>query len=157
MALAVALSAENVRNGTGGPFGAIVINEDNGQLLAAGVNLVTDLELSVAHAEMVALSLAQEELGQWHLGQGGNTALVASCEPCAMCFGAVPWSGVGKLICGARKSDAEAAGFDEGDKPLDWHQCLERRGINVTRDVLRAEAAAVLMEYANNAGEIYNP
>ena len=157
MRLAVALSAENVKHHTGGPFGAVVVEDQTNKLVGVGVNLVTTADLSIAHAEMVAISLAQSGMGNWNLGAESDVQLVTSCEPCAMCFGAVPWSGVGKLVCGARKSDAEAAGFDEGDKPPDWQQCLEQRGINVTRDVLRAEAAAVLMEYANNAGEIYGP
>jgi tRNA(Arg) A34 adenosine deaminase TadA len=157
MTLAIALAAENVAQGTGGPFGAIVVNRKNPGLLAVGVNLVTELDLSIAHAEMIALSLAQAKTDHWNLGKDLDSELITSCEPCAMCFGAIPWSGVRNVICGARKIDAEAAGFDEGDKPPDWLACLEQRGINVTRDVLRDEAARVLMRYANTEGEIYQP
>jgi len=74
-----------------------------------------------------------------------------------MCFGAVPWSGVRSLVCGARKSDAEAAGFDEGEKPANWTQALQERGIQVEQDVLRAEAAAIFDLYRESGGEIYNP
>ncbi len=157
MALAVALSAENVSRGTGGPFGAIVVSAQDWQLLSVGLNLVTELNLSMAHAEMVALTLAQTRMAHWNLGRDASTVLVSSCEPCAMCFGAIPWSGVSSLLCGARKSDAENAGFDEGDKPADWQHNLEARGISVRRDVLREEAATVLQAYASSAGEIYNP
>ena len=73
-----------------------------------------------------------------------------------MCFGAVPWSGVKSLICGARKKDAEAAGFDEGDKPDHWVRSLQRRGIVVQCSVLRAEAASVLADYKDSGGAIYN-
>jgi tRNA(Arg) A34 adenosine deaminase TadA len=83
--------------------------------------------------------------------------LITSCEPCAMCFGAVPWSGVTSIVCGARKEDAEAAGFDEGDKPDLWVASLQQRGIEVRQDVLRDEAAQVLRAYAAQAGLIYNP
>jgi tRNA(Arg) A34 adenosine deaminase TadA len=157
MKLAIALSSENVSRGTGGPFGAIVVAEDGHRLLGAGVNLVTTLALSIAHAEMVALSLAQSTCKDWNLGSQGPVQLVTSCEPCAMCFGAVPWSGVSSLLWGARKSDAEAAGFDEGDKPPDWPATLERRGIGVRGEVLRQEAAAVLARYASGDGAIYHP
>ncbi|MCJ7815567.1 MAG: nucleoside deaminase [Xanthomonadales bacterium] len=157
MRLAVALSAENVRRHTGGPFGAIVVEEPTGRLLAVGVNLVTTLELSMAHAEMVAVSLAQSATGNWHLGAEFNTQLVTSCEPCAMCFGAVPWSGVRSIVWGAGKEDAEAAGFDEGDKPSNWIESLERRGISAQGGVLRREAAAVLSRYAKKEGAIYHP
>jgi tRNA(Arg) A34 adenosine deaminase TadA len=157
MRLAVALAEENVHRQTGGPFGAIVVEERSGRLLGAGVNRVTALGLSLAHAEMLALSLAQRERGDWNLGARGAVQLVTSCEPCAMCFGAVPWSGVASVVWGARKEDAEAAGFDEGDKPPNWIETLEARGISTRSDVLRAEAAAVLARYARGDGAIYHP
>jgi tRNA(Arg) A34 adenosine deaminase TadA len=74
-----------------------------------------------------------------------------------MCFGAVPWSGVSSLVWGASKEDAEAAGFDEGDKPAAWPETLERRGIRTLGGVLREEAAAVLIQYARGDGDIYHP
>ena len=158
MRLAVTLSAENVKHHTGGPFGAIVVEQASNRLLGVGVNLVTALELSIAHAEMVAISLAQSAGGNWNLGADSDAQLVTSCEPCAMCFGAVPWSGVSSMIWGAGKEDAEAAGFDEGDKPNDWIESLERRGIRTQGGILREEAAAVLMRYAKRDGAvIYHP
>ena len=157
MRLAVKLSAENVRHGTGGPFGAIVIEDRNSRLLGVGVNLVTTLELSIAHAEMVAISLAQSAISNWNLGAKADVQLVTSCEPCAMCFGAVPWSGVSSLVWGASKEDAETAGFDEGDKPENWAQALENRGIQTQGGVMRDEAAAVLARYARKQGAIYHP
>jgi tRNA(Arg) A34 adenosine deaminase TadA len=157
MSLAIALSAENVRQQTGGPFGAIVVQESGHRLVGVGVNLVTRLSMSAAHAEIVALSLAQRAVQSWNLGSAGAMQLVTSCEPCAMCLGAVPWSGVTSVICGARKDDAEAAGFDEGDKPESWIADLIRRGIGVQRDILRNEAARVLQDYAAGDGAIYHP
>jgi tRNA(Arg) A34 adenosine deaminase TadA len=106
---------------------------------------------------MLALSLAQRALGDWNLGARQAVQLVTSCEPCAMCFGAIPWSGVSSLLWGARKEDAEAAGFDEGDKPADWAATLEARGIRTRGGVLRDEAAAVLRHYASGNGAIYHP
>jgi len=157
MALAIELARENVRRGTGGPFGALVVDPSSGEILGAGVNLVTSAGLSCAHAEIVALSTAQLVEGNWDLGQRRPLALVSSCEPCAMCFGAVPWSGVRILVYGARHEDAQAAGFDEGDKPEHWVDSLTRRGIAVYRDVLREAAAAVLRDYLAAGGEVYNP
>jgi tRNA(Arg) A34 adenosine deaminase TadA len=157
MALAVALAAENVRQGSGGPFGAVVVAEADDRLVGVGVNRVTGLGLSVAHAEIMAISLAQVAVADWNLASAGPLQLVTSCEPCAMCFGAVPWSGVNSLICGASREDAEAAGFDEGDKPADWVAALERRGIRTSCGVLRDKAAAVLTQYAQRDGAIYHP
>lgn len=157
MGLAISLAAENVRRRTGGPFGAIVVEETSGRLLSVGVNLVTTLDLSLAHAELVALSLAQSASRHWNLSAECPVQLVTSCEPCAMCFGAVPWSGVRSIIWGASKEEAEAAGFDEGDKPEDWEATLERRGIRTRGGILHEEAAAVLRRYAHRDGAIYHP
>ena len=158
MRFAVELSRLNVRNGTGGPFGAAVFEKETGRLLAPGVNLVVGSGCSVFHAEMVAIMVAQKVLGTFDLG-GENLPdyeLVASTEPCAMCLGATPWSGVRGLVCGARDEDARAVGFDEGAKMSEWVGSLEDRGISVRRSVLREEAVSVLREYAERGGEIYN-
>mgnify|MGYP006290858853 CR=1 FL=1 len=158
MALAVELSRRNIEHGTGGPFGAAVFERDTGRLVAAGVNLVPSANCSSAHAEIVALSLAQQAAGDYDLGRPGRPTheLVTSSEPCAMCLGAVLWSGVRRVVCGARDEDVRAIGLDEGDKPPDWPAGLERRGIAVVRHVMRAEAAAVLQAYAAGGGPIYN-
>jgi len=158
MGFVVALSRENVRRGTGGPFGAAVFERESGRLVAPGVNLVVGSGCSVFHAEMVAIMIAQRVTGGFDLGDASlpEHELVASTEPCAMCLGATPWSGVRGLVCGARDEDARAIGFDEGIKPKGWEGELERRGIFVARDVLREEAVGVLGEYAARGGEIYN-
>jgi tRNA(Arg) A34 adenosine deaminase TadA len=73
-----------------------------------------------------------------------------------MCLGAIPWSGVRRLVCGARGDDVCAIGFDEGAKPADWVGELRKRGIEVVQDVLRQEAQDVLRQYAEAGGKIYN-
>lgn len=157
--LAVELSRRNVEEGTGGPFGAAVFERDGGRLLAVGVNLVEPCNCSVAHAEVVAIVLAQQARGHWDLGAEGPSPcdLATSTEPCAMCLGAVHWSGVSRLLCAARDEDARAVGFDEGLKPPGWVEAFERRGLAVVRDVLRDEARAVLADYARRGGSVYNP
>lgn len=152
----VSLAQTNIRHG-GGPFAAAVF-DGQGKLVAAGVNRVVSERCSVLHAEMVALMLAQKKLGRYDLSDGGQQCLelFSSTEPCAMCLGALPWSGIRRLVCAARDEDARAAGFDEGDKPQPWWAGLERRGIEVVRDLCRDEARTVLRDYAAGGGEIYN-
>jgi len=158
MRLVIELSRRNVAHGTGGPFGAGVFDLSTNRLVAPGVNLVTTTNLSTAHAEIVAIMIAQQVVGHFDLGGQGRPPyeLVASTEPCAQCFGSVPWSGVRRLACGARDEDARAIGFDEGPKMSGWIPALEQRGISVMRDVCRDEAATVLEEYAGRGGVIYN-
>ena len=158
MEVAVELSRRNVAERTGGPFGAAVFDLATCRPLALGVNLVVPMSSSAAHAEVVAICLAGQALGNYDLteGNGGPTELVTSTSPCAMCLGAVPWSGVSRLVIAAREEDARSVGFDEGNRPSDWVDGLRRRGIEVTQDVLRAEALAVLRDYAAEGGPIYN-
>jgi tRNA(Arg) A34 adenosine deaminase TadA len=158
MQLVIELARLNVRHGSGGPFAAAIFDMDDGRLLAAGVNRVVPLNSSIAHAEMLAIAAAQHKLGCFDLAAKGmpRCELVASCEPCAMCFGALPWSGIRRLVCGARFTDAERIGFDEGPRHPDWVEELARRGIEVVCDVCRKEAIGVFDAYLDAAGPIYN-
>jgi tRNA(Arg) A34 adenosine deaminase TadA len=157
MRFVVTLARENVQRQTGGPFGAGIFDA-SGCLVAPGVNIVVTRNCSILHAEMVAIALAQKTLGRYDISDEGKSdyELVASTEPCAMCFGAIPWSGVTRLVCGARDEDARHIGFDEGPKLPNWQQALEERGVQVSRDVLRQEAVDVLNLYVKMGGAIYN-
>ena len=158
MALAIALARRNVEQGSGGPFGAVVVEAERGRVVAVGVNSVTRLNNSVLHAETLAIMLAQRRVGSYTLNAAGLPAheLVTSCDPCAMCLGATLWSGVRRLVCGARREDAGALGFDEGPVFPASFEYLGARGIEVVRGVRAAEAAGVLELYRREGGEIYN-
>ncbi len=157
MRFVLALARRNVQNATGGPFAAAVFDNE-GRLIAPGVNLVVASKCSVLHSEIVALALSQKVLGRYDISDAGRLHydLFATTEPCAMCSGAIPWSGVQRLVCGARDEDAREVGFDEGHKIAEWISALNDRGIAVLRDVLRAEAVEVLQEYVKAGGPIYH-
>lgn len=158
MSLVIELARKNVNAGTGGPFGAGIFEMESGRLVSPGVNTVIPGNCSVAHAEITAIMVAQKNLGTHDLGGVGlpPMELVSSTEPCTMCLGAVVWSGVRRLVCGARDSDVRAIGFDEGPKPDNWPLALETRGISVARDVARYDARAVLRHYVDSGGLVYN-
>lgn len=158
MAFVIEASRQNIARQTGGPFAAAIFEIDTGRLVALGVNLVTSEGLSILHAEMVAITLAQRCRGNYDLGDSSQPALslVTTTEPCAMCFGAIPWSGIRRVVTGAADSDARAIGFDEGPKPDDWIKALNERHIDVITGILRHEAAAVLASYLDMGGDIYN-
>jgi tRNA(Arg) A34 adenosine deaminase TadA len=163
MALVHRLAARNPGEGGGGPFAALVVESETGRLVSAGVNCVLSSGLSVAHAEVVALSLAQTRLGGWDLGADGLPAheLVVNWRPCAQCYGATLWSGVRRLVVAGEGAELEElTGFDEGPVPEDWAERFEQRGIAVTVGVLRERALEVFAEYGRGAaaGEytVYN-
>lgn len=155
MRLAIRLSALNVEHGSGGPFGAAVFSPE-GRLVGVGVNRVVPHSTSIAHAEMMAFATAQQRLQQFRLNaERGPITLATSSQPCCMCYGASVWAGIDRLLIGARADDVESlAGFDEGPLPADWKGELAKRGIEVTVDLRRDDACAVLAEYGR-AGKVY--
>lgn len=159
MGLAIDLAMHNVTRATGGPFGAAIFDATTNRLVAPGVNLVVPATNPTAHAEIVAMGLAGSRLGRFDLGDNRRqpTLLATSVEPCAMCLGATPWSGVSAVLIGARDEDARSIGFDEGTKPSNWAEALRGRGITVETDVRREDAIEVLRTYAQAGGMIYNP
>ncbi|MFI5279630.1 MAG: nucleoside deaminase [Gemmatimonadales bacterium] len=158
MRLAISLSKQNVVRGTGGPFGAAVFERDTGKLVGVGMNSVVRLNNCALHGEMVAFMIAQQRLGSFTLSAAGMPAheLVTSCEPCAMCLGAILWSGVKRVVCGAHRDDATKLNFEEGPVFPESYQYLKDRGIEVVREVCRQEARDVLELYRKNSGKIYN-
>jgi tRNA(Arg) A34 adenosine deaminase TadA len=157
MCVALDLATMNVDRGTGGPFGAVIVDDRTRAVVGLGVNLVTSIGCSVLHAEIVAIMQASERASTWDLRSTGELTLVTTAEPCAMCMGAVPWSGVRRLVIGARDEDVRAIGFDEGAKRSQWMEDLRLRGIHVVRDVLREEAKHLLARYVTRGGPIYDP
>jgi len=164
MALVLGLARENIAAETGGPFAAAVFEKDSGRLVAAAVNRVIPCNTSIAHAETVALALAQQTLGCHDLAASHLPAmeLVASAQPCIQCYGNTWWSGVQGLSIGARAEDVESiVGFHEGPLPDGWEGLLESRpeglpSVRVKRDLLREEARAVLASYRDSGGKVYN-
>ena len=85
MRFVIELSELNVENGTGGPFGAGIFEQDSGRLIAIGVNVVLETNCSLAHAEMMCIGLAQQKLKTFDLGAEGMPAYeLASSKDCCL-------------------------------------------------------------------------
>lgn len=161
VALAIELARRNVEARSGGPFGAAVFGPDH-RVIAVGVNRVLPQSCSLAHAETMAYMLAQLRCQRARLNEGedgarlGPIALATSAQPCCQCYGATVWAGIDRLLIGARSEDVEAlTAFDEGPLPADWVGELQRRGIEVVRDLHRDAACQVLRAYAESGGARY--
>lgn len=158
MRLVNELADRNWRAGNGGPFAAIVVDEATGALVSVGVNVVLESGVTSAHAEVMALGLAQRALQRWDLGAGGERlTLVVNWRPCVQCYGATMWSGVRSLVV-AGEGDLleELTGFDEGPMVDDWAEQFERRGIRVTSGVGYDDAVAVYRAYGASDAVVYN-
>jgi tRNA(Arg) A34 adenosine deaminase TadA len=163
MALTIHLAERNIETG-GGPFGAAVFEIESGKLIAPGINRVLPLTCSLAHAEAMAIMIAQQVCSTHNLGADGlpPMELVTSAQPCIQCYGNLWWSGLSRLVIGATKEDVESlTGFAEGPLPHDWAGRLAHRPplapVAVVHNVLRGEARRVLTQYRTQGGTIYNP
>ena len=153
------LTERNIREKTGGPFGAAVFEQESGKLVSVGVNVVVEQNCSAAHAEMMALMLAQHKIGHYDLGDVRSVAhrLVTSGKMCAMCLGNVCWSGIKEVVSSAEPEDVERiTGFDEGPTPPDYNDQLKLRGINLVPELLREQGKKILQLYIDQNGKVYN-
>jgi tRNA(Arg) A34 adenosine deaminase TadA len=159
MALVNSLADRNYREGNGGPFAAIVVDTVTGELVSVGVNVVLSSGIAGAHAEVMALGLAQRATGSWDLGADPTRPLelVVNWRPCVMCYGATMWSGVRALTVAGSGAELEAlTGFDEGPMRDDWAEQFEARGITVVQGIGRAEALRVFRDYGEADVLVYN-
>ena len=156
MRLVHRLADRNWREGNGGPFAALVAERDTGRIVSVGVNVVLASGVSSAHAEVMALGLAQVATGGWDLGATGlpTHELAVNWRPCVQCYGATLWSGVrGLVVAGEGPELEEITTFDEGPLGADWAEQFEARGIEVVGDVLRDEALTVFRNYRKAVDE----
>lgn len=144
MAEAIRLAQQNIADGNGGPFGAIVVKD--GEIIASGTNHVTSWNDPTAHAEVVAIRAACKVLGSFQLN---GCEIYTSCEPCPMCLGAIYWARPDKVFYAAGKEDAADAGFDDHFiyRELDLHPSERSiRGVQIMRD----EALKVFINWMNS-------
>src|SRR5436305_11306208 len=87
------------------PVGAVVVRQ--GRIIARAFNQVELLKDATAHAEMLALTQAEQVVGDWRLT---DCALYVTKEPCAMCAGAIVHVRIGRVIFGASDVKAGAGG-----------------------------------------------
>jgi len=148
MRQAIALATENVTSGRGGPFGAVVVRDN--QVIATGVNQVTATNDPTAHAEVVAIRAACKALGTFQLR---GCVVYTSCEPCPMCLAALYWSRCDAVFYGNSAADAASIGFDDSFLYQQVALPMERRSLPMQR-LLPGEAAASFEAWRNQTDKI---
>lgn len=108
MQAALDLARYGMNNGIGGPFGCVVVKDD--EIVGKGCNSVSSTNDPTAHAEVVAIRDACANLQTFQLN---DCEIYTSCEPCPMCMGAIYWARPKRVYFGATRHDAAAAGFDD--------------------------------------------
>ena len=106
MKIADELAQQNILTNDGGPFGAVIIK--NNEIVGKGNNQVVLKNDLTAHAEIVAIRDACKNLGTFDLT---GCEIYTSCYPCPMCLSAIIWSNIKMVYYGNTKEDAEKIGF----------------------------------------------
>lgn len=141
MEKAISLALENVREGRGGPFGALVVKD--GRMVGSGTNLVTATNDPTAHAELVAIREACRALGSFQLT---GCEIYTTCEPCPMCMGAIYWARPARLYYAGTRGDAARIGFDDAYIYEQLRLPAGKRAIPMAQ-VLREKALAAFEEW----------
>lgn len=114
------------------PVGCVIVNEN--EIISKSSNMVELLNDSTAHAELIAITSAQNSLNNKNLD---GCILYTTLEPCLMCHGAIYWSKINTIVYGA--SD-EKRGFSKHNLEID-------RKINIIKGVMEEESRELLENF----------
>jgi tRNA(Arg) A34 adenosine deaminase TadA len=145
---AIRLSIENVEQGKGGPFGAVVVKD--GKIIARGANEVTASNDPTAHAEVVAIRKACAGLNSFQLS---GCEIYCSCEPCPMCLGAIYWARPDKIYFANTKADAAAIAFDDAFIYEELERGIPERRLP-TEQLLREEALIAFDKWKKSVNKV---
>jgi guanine deaminase len=142
MRLALGAAYRGMRRGEGGPFGACIVK--NSRVVALGHNRVLATRNPTLHAEIVALGRASRRL-QTHLLDG--CVIYSTTEPCPMCFSAIHWAQIDRIVFGSAIPDVQRLGFNELAISNATLKRLGRSRVRLDR-VSRKECVALLKAWA---------
>jgi guanine deaminase len=148
MARAIQLSIENVHSGRGGPFGAVIVKD--GAMVAEATNQVTYTNDPTAHAEVLAIRQACEQLKVFDLE---GCEIYSSCEPCPMCLGAIYWARLSRIYFANAGADASRIGFDDSLIFRELALPLSQRKIPMIQ-MMREKASVAFQAWQNKPGKI---
>jgi tRNA(Arg) A34 adenosine deaminase TadA len=143
MCLAIEKAREGVEAG-GSPFGACVVKR--GTLVACVHNVVLQTTDVTAHAEVHALREACRALGTLDLS---GCVIYSTCEPCPMCFSAIHWARIARIVFGASIQDAAEAGFNQMPITNERLKGLAGSIVEIVAGCLREENRALFREWAS--------
>ena len=140
---------EIARGNPDAPFGCVIANGESGEILAEGLN---DAEKSpILHGETAAVMNLFD--GQPN-ADPSNLVVYTTAEPCPMCSGAILWSGIPRVVLGARLETLKRLGHPLVDLPCEEvSQRASFDGFEVTYGVLEAECDALFEEMARRADD----
>lgn len=145
---AIRLSLEAVRQGLGGPFGAVIVKDN--EIIGSGCNQVTSTNDPTAHAEIVAIREACQRLGSFHLK---GCELYSSCEPCPMCLAAVYWAKIDKVFYALTGRQAAEIGFADDHISRELSLPISQRRLPM-KQIARPGALTAFKEWQHRKDKI---
>ena len=122
------------------PIGAVIVDPATDEILAAAGNAPISTHDPSGHAEIRALRMAAEKLGNYRLT---GLELFVTLEPCAMCAGAISHARIGRVVFGA--TDPKGGAVIHGPKYFEQPTCHWRP--TVEHGVLWEESSALLKDF----------
>lgn len=129
---------EGIRNGHGGPFGAVIVKD--GRIIGRGHNTVIRDNDPTCHGEMNAIRNACKNAETYDL-EGAE--IYTTAEPCPMCLGAILWANIGKVFYGCNVSDTEDIGF----RDRKFYNMTEPEKAELMTETDRGECLQLFNEY----------
>ncbi len=151
MKLAIKEAMKGIHKGEGGPFGAVIVGP-NGKVIAKAHNTVWKDTNPTAHAEINAIKKACKKLGTIDLS---GCTIYSTTEPCPMCFSAIHWARIDKIVYGTRIEDAAEAGFNEMHVHNEKLKRMAKLKVKLVKDYLREECKELFKEWIKIEGENY--
>lgn len=125
------------------PYGAIIVK--NGEIIGRSDSDVPVSKTAYSHAELRAIEDAMDHLGGHLCAEGGKDCVIySSCEPCAMCMGAILYTGIEKLVYGATLEDSKECVNDILVKAQVVADNCKNRNIEIIKEIHRDKAVEVL-------------
>jgi len=115
-------------NSEGGPFGAIIVKNDN--IIGKANNKVTINNDPTAHAEIMAIRDACSNIENFSLE---GATIYTSCEPCPMCLAAIYWARIDKIYYANTREDAAEIGFDDKEIYEEFNKNIDDRKIKMIK------------------------
>ena len=148
MAQAIAEARIGIKDGHGGPFGAVVVRD--GKIVGRGHNMVLASHDPTSHGEVQAIRDASSNLGTHDLS---GCDIYTTGEPCHMCLCACMWANISKIYYGCNIADNGLIGFrdDKFDKIFGGRDKLE----GYMTEIDREECLALFRDYMSMSHENY--
>jgi guanine deaminase len=137
----------HLRAMAGGPFGACLVG--GAEVLAVAHNTVLKDQDPTCHAETTAIRLAAHRLQSYDLS---GCEIYSTTEPCPMCFAAIHWARISRVVYGTAIGEVAQLGFNELTLSSRQMQALGRSPVAIYPDFLADECRRLLAEWARMPG-----